>query len=145
MPVLASAVFAIGAGVAMSGAAVVTAQTTAAQAKTEPDSAQTTLSGIYTDAQVTRGEETYYASCVSCHPKGTYAGPAFKTMWGDRPLSDLYDWILNKMPKNDPGTLTPEQSVDVIAYILKENGMPAGKTKMPADEAALKAIRIQLR
>ena len=41
--------------------------------------------------------------------------------------------------------LTPEQSVDVIAYILKENDMPAGKTKLPADEAALKAIRIQLR
>jgi mono/diheme cytochrome c family protein len=103
------------------------------------------LSGIYTDAQITRGEETYYASCVSCHPRGTYAGESFKTTWSDRPLSDLYDWIRNKMPKNDPGTLTPEQSVDVIAYILKENGMPAGKTKMTADEAALKAIRIQLR
>jgi mono/diheme cytochrome c family protein len=141
----AGAAFAIGAGLAMLGGAAVTAQTAAAQAKTEPDAAQTTLSGIYTEAQVTRGEETYYASCVSCHPKGTYAGPSFKTTWGDRPLSDLYDWILNKMPKNDPGTLTPEQSVEVIAYILKENGMPAGKTKMPADEAALKAIRIQLR
>jgi S-disulfanyl-L-cysteine oxidoreductase SoxD len=143
--VLAGAAFAIGAGLAIPGVAAVTAQTAAAQAKTQRDAAQTTLGGIYTEAQVTRGEETYYASCVSCHPKGTYAGPSFKTTWGDRPLSDLYDWILNKMPKNDPGTLTPEQSVDVIAYILKENGMPAGKTKMPADEAALKAIRIQLR
>ena len=142
---LAGAVFAIGAGLAMLGTAAVRAHMTAAQTKTEPDAPQTTLSGIYTEAQVIRGEETYYASCMSCHPKGTYAGPSFKTTWGDRPLSDLYDWILNKMPKNDPGTLTPEQSVDVIAYILKENGMPAGKTKMPADEAALKAIRIQLR
>ena len=142
---LAGTAFAIGAGLAMLGGAAVTAQTAAAPLKTELDAAQTTLSGIYTEVQVTRGEETYYASCVSCHPKGTYAGLSFKTMWGDRPLSDLYDWILNKMPKNDPGTLTPEQSVEVIAYILKENGMPAGKTKMPADEAALKAIRIQLR
>ena len=129
----------------MLAAAAVTAQAPPPQATPKPDAAQTTLSGVYTDVQVARGEETYYASCVSCHPKGTYAGPSFKTTWGDRPLSDLYDWILNKMPKNDPGTLTPEQSVEVIAYILKENGMPAGKTKMPADEAALKAIRIQLR
>jgi mono/diheme cytochrome c family protein len=106
---------------------------------------RTTLSGIYTESQVERGEETYYASCVNCHPRGTYAGQSFKTNWGGRPLFDLYDWVLNKMPKNDPGTLTPEQSVDVIAYILKENGLPAGKTKMPADEDALKAIRIQLR
>jgi len=106
---------------------------------------RTTLSGIYTDLQVARGEETYYASCVNCHPRGTYAGQSFKANWGGRPLSDLYDWVLNRMPKNDPGTLTPEQSVDVIAYILKENSLPAGKTKIPADEAALKAIRIQLR
>jgi mono/diheme cytochrome c family protein len=106
---------------------------------------RTTLSGIYTDLQVARGEETYYASCVNCHPRGTYAGQSFKANWGGRPLSDLYDWVLNRMPKNDPGTLTSEQSVDVIAYILKENGLPAGKTKIPADEAALKAIRIQLR
>ena len=106
---------------------------------------RTTLSGIYTDAQVTRGEETYYGSCVNCHPKGTYAGPRSKPTGAVRPLADLYDWVLNKMPKNDPGTLTPEQSVDVIAYILKENGMPAGKTTIPTDEAALEAIRIQLR
>ena len=103
----------------------------------------TTLSGIYTDEQVARGEETYFGSCVSCHPRGTYSGTLFKANWGGRPLSDLYDWVLNRMPKNDPGTLTPKQSVDVIAYILKENGMPAGKTPIPADFDALRAIRIQ--
>ena len=105
----------------------------------------TTLSGIYTEAQVARGEETYFGSCVSCHPRGTYSGPTFKSNWGGRPLSDLYDWVLNRMPKNDPGTLTPGQSVDVIAYILKENGMPVGKTTIPTDAAVLRTIRIQLR
>ncbi len=107
--------------------------------------ARTTLSGIYTEAQVGRGEETYYNICISCHPKGTYAGPSFKTNWGGRPLSDLFDWVLYKMPKNDPGTLTPEQSVDVIAYILKQNGMPAGKTTIPTDLRTLRSIKIQLR
>jgi len=103
----------------------------------------TTLAGVYTDAQVVRGEETYFASCVSCHPRGTYSGALFKANWAGRPLSDLYDWVLNRMPKNDPGTLTPKQAVDVIAYILKENAMPAGKTPMPPDGEALRAIRIQ--
>jgi mono/diheme cytochrome c family protein len=106
---------------------------------------KTTLSGIYTDAQVAKGEETYYNICISCHPKGTYAGPSFKSNWGGRPLSDLFDWVLNKMPKNDPGTLSPEQSVDVIAYILKQNGMPAGKTTIPTDVRTLRSIKIQLR
>ena len=62
-------------------------------------------------------------------------GRRFKTNWGDRPLSDLCDWISNKMPKNDPGTLTPEQSVEVMAYILQQNKMPAGKTTIPPDES----------
>ena len=59
---LAGAAFSIGAGLVVLGAAAVTTQTTAAQAKPEPDAAQTTLSGIYTEAQVTRGEDTYFAS-----------------------------------------------------------------------------------
>jgi S-disulfanyl-L-cysteine oxidoreductase SoxD len=105
---------------------------------------RTTLSGIYTDAQVMRGEETYYGSCVNCHPKGTYSGSSFKTNWEGKALADLYDWVLNKMPKNDPGTLTPEQSADVIAYILKENGLPSGKTTIPTDAAVLRTIRIEL-
>ena len=106
---------------------------------------KTTLAGVYTAAQAQRGEETYYNSCVNCHPKGTYAGPSFKSNWAGRPLSDLYDWVLTKMPKNDPGTLTPAESVEVIAYILQQNKMPAGKTALPANPPALDAIRIEIR
>jgi len=144
------AAWAVLVGVGLVGIVVdrASAQAGAATAQEKPaaqadPSALTTLSGIYTDAQVVRGEETYFGTCVSCHPRGTYSGTLFKANWGGRPLSDLYDWVLNKMPKNDPGTLTPKQSVDVIAYILKENGMPTGKTSMPADFDALRAIRIQ--
>jgi hypothetical protein len=75
-----------------------------AQAKpgTAKPAPKTTLSGIYTAAQAAKGEDLYYTLCVSCHPKGTYAGPSFKTNWNNRPLWDLWDWISNKMPKNDP-------------------------------------------
>ena len=130
--------FALGAAVVEQSAAQ--AKPTAATAK-----AKTTLAGVYTAAQAQRGEETYYNSCVNCHPKGTYAGPSFKSNWAGRPLSDLYDWVLTKMPKNDPGTLTPAESVEVIAYILQQNKMPAGKTALPANPPALDAIRIEIR
>lgn len=105
----------------------------------------TTMSGIYTTAQAAKGEETYYTLCISCHPKGTYAGAGFKTNWGGKPLSDLYDWVLNKMPKNDPGSLTPAESVEVIAYILQQNKMPAGKTALAPNPNALFRILIQLK
>jgi mono/diheme cytochrome c family protein len=103
------------------------------------------MSGVYTTAQAAKGEETYYGLCINCHPKGTYAGPAFKTNWGGKPLSDLYDWVLNKMPKNDPGSLTPGESVEVIAYILQQNKMPAGKTPLAPNPNALYRIQILLK
>jgi mono/diheme cytochrome c family protein len=103
------------------------------------------MSGIYTAQQAGKGEDLYYSLCVACHPRGTYAGPSFKTNWGGKPLSDLYDWVLTKMPKNDPGALSPVESAQVVAYILQQNNMPAGKTALPADMKALDAIRINLK
>ena len=132
------------AGVLLAGATAVRVSAQAKPTTTKP-SAQTTLSGVYTAAQAARGEEMYYAMCIACHPKGYYTGDSFKKNWGGKPLSDLYDWVLNKMPKNDPGSLTPAESADVVAYILKENKMPAGKTPLPANANPLYRIRIQLK
>jgi mono/diheme cytochrome c family protein len=106
---------------------------------------KTTLAGIYTTAQAKQGEEIYYGMCISCHPKGTYAGAGFKTNWNNRPLWDLWDWISNKMPKNDPGSLEPGQVVQVMAYILQQNKMPAGTAPLPPNEKTLYGIKIQIK
>ena len=103
-----------------------------------------TMSGVFTFAQAARGEETYMTICVACHPAGTYTTAAFKTSWANRPLSDLFSIIKNTMPKVDPGTLTPQETAQVVAYILKSNGVPPGKTELPSELAALKAIRIEM-
>jgi cytochrome c5 len=103
-----------------------------------------TMSGVFTASQAARGEETYMTICVACHPAGTYTTPAFKTSWSNRPLSDLFSIIKNTMPKVDPGTLTLEETAQVIAYILKSNGVPPGKTELPSELAALKTIRIEM-
>ena len=114
-------------------------------AKPASAAAKTTLSGIYTAAQAGKGEDIYFALCVTCHAKGTYAGPSFKTNWNNRPLWDLWDWISNKMPKNDPGSLAPEEVVQVMAYILQQNKMPAGTTPLPPNEKTLYGIKIQIK
>jgi mono/diheme cytochrome c family protein len=103
-----------------------------------------TMTGVFTSAQAARGEETYMTICVACHPAGTYSAPAFKTTWANRPLSDLFSLIKNTMPKVDPGTLSPQEIAQVIAYILKSNGVPPGKSELPSELAALKTIRIEL-
>ena len=107
--------------------------------------AHSTKDGVYTAAQSRAvGEELYMGLCVSCHPIGRCtSGPAFTVRWGGRQLSELYDAIKDKMPKNDPGTLTPEESAQVIAYMLKLNDVAAGKTALEADAEKLKGIRIE--
>ena len=102
-----------------------------------------TMTGVYTNAQAARGEETYMTICVGCHPAGTYAGPAFNTGWGNRPLSDLFSMIKDNMPKVDPGMLSLEETAQVVAYILKSNGVPPGKTELKGDLDTLKTIRIE--
>jgi mono/diheme cytochrome c family protein len=102
-----------------------------------------TMTGVFTAAQAGRGEETYMTICVGCHPAGTYTGQTFNTTWGNRPLSDLFSIIKNTMPKVDPGMLTPQETAQVIAYILKSNGVPPGKAELPPELDTLKTMRIE--
>jgi mono/diheme cytochrome c family protein len=103
----------------------------------------TTMTGVYSAAQATRGEETYMAICVACHPRGTYTTAAFKTAWNGRPLAELFDLVREKMPKSDPGSLTPGEYAQAIAYLLKINDVPAGELELPPDGEALRKIRVE--
>jgi S-disulfanyl-L-cysteine oxidoreductase SoxD len=109
-----------------------------------PQDVKSTMTGVYTAPQATRGEETYMGICVACHPAGTYKTTAFRTAWSGRLLSELFDQVKEKMPKNDPASLTPQEYVQVVAYLLKINGVPAGESELPADSEALKKIRIEM-
>ena len=115
--------------------------TTAAGQAPSTDTVSTS-SGVYTSAQAARGEQTYMSICVSCHPRGTYTAPAFRAKWNGSPLSELYAFVSTMMPQTDPGGLEPEEYAQVIAYLLKINGAPAGRSELPLDVKALREIRI---
>jgi hypothetical protein len=104
----------------------------------------TTMAGIYTAAQADRGEETYMGICVACHPAGTYSTDQFKATWVGRPLSDLFSLISTTMPKSDPASLTPQEYSQLVAYILRINKVPPGKTDLPMDANKLKKIKIEM-
>lgn len=104
----------------------------------------TTSSGVYTAAQAARGEQTYMSICVACHPAGTYAAAAFRAKWNGQLMSDLFSLVSSTMPKEQPGTLDAEEYAQVLAYVLRQNGAPAGKQQLPATVKALKRIRIDM-
>jgi S-disulfanyl-L-cysteine oxidoreductase SoxD len=103
---------------------------------------RSTLAGVYTADQAARGRTVYAGMCQSCHTPASHTGPTFKNSWVGHPLSDLFDFVVERMPKNDPGSLSAEDYADVIAYLLKMNQMPAGKVELPTDTMALRKIRI---
>jgi len=110
---------------------------------------KTTLDGVYSEAQATRGEKVYAASCASCHGDDlsgggqtpALAGKEFNGDWNDLSMGDLFDRTRLSMPADKPGSLTPEQTVDVMAYLLKKGTFPTGLADLPTDTAALKAIK----
>jgi mono/diheme cytochrome c family protein len=109
-----------------------------------PGEQRTSRSGVYTVEQAERGRMTYALSCRSCHTAASHTGVTFAKWWKDRTVADLYGYMSTQMPKNDPGSLNPEQYAEVVAYLLKMNAMPAGTTELLADSSALAQIRIEL-
>jgi mono/diheme cytochrome c family protein len=109
-----------------------------------------TTAGVYSDAQSARGETVSTKSCAVCHGdelKGSDLAPAlqggeFLKNWVGKTAGELCDRIDTTMPANEPGTLTPQQVTDVVAYIFKVNGFPAGAGELPKEKSGLNAVKI---
>lgn len=102
-----------------------------------------TQQGVYTNEQASRGKSVYLGSCKSCHSPQSHTGATFNKFWRNHPLSDLFSFVSTKMPKNDPGSLAPEDVADVVAYLLKMNAMPVGPQELYPDADSLKQFRIE--
>ncbi len=105
----------------------------------------TTLDGVYTKGQAARGKNVYAGTCRSCHAPQSHTGETFETWWRGKQLSELFTFVSTKMPKNDPGSLAPEDVADVVAYLLEMNAMPAGKRELYPDADSLRRYRIELK
>ncbi|MGD0052760.1 MAG: c-type cytochrome [Vulcanimicrobiaceae bacterium] len=106
----------------------------------------------YTLTQAHAGLAVYLANCLQCHGadlQGT-AGPAvagtefLTTAKADSwHLSDLRTTVFENMPFSNPGSLTPRQYANVMAFLLAANCYPAGKTSFPtADSPTFAKIKL---
>lgn len=99
-----------------------------------PAGPRTVWDGVFSQAQLERGEGLYAANCSVCHgaeKRGGggipgVVGPEFRFNWDRRSLSEVLEYIRSTMPPGQAGTLNVEQYVDVLAAILAGNGFPAG-------------------
>jgi mono/diheme cytochrome c family protein len=120
----------------------------AGEAGAQPSTKQaprTTKSGVYSPAQANRGADVYMGMCKNCHTPEFHTAPAFTAKWNGKPLSVLYEYIRDEMPKNEPGSLSEQEYIDVLAYVLKLNHMPSGKAELSPESKKLAAIRVDIR
>lgn len=100
------------------------------------------LAGAFSAAQAARGEEKFKEVCVACHNIDEMAGARFRSSWADQTAGDIFDFLSNAMPQGDPGSLTPEEYRNIIAFFLGRSGYPAGERELPSDKAELSKLRI---
>jgi|GEM_PF-1107821 len=92
-----------------------------------------------------RGREVFTKTCLECHTKSDISGQDFKIKWHTRPVFDLLDVIRTTMPDDKPGSLTPEQYIDVVAYLLRMNGAAFGGAVLVAsDTASLRKWKMEI-
>jgi mono/diheme cytochrome c family protein len=104
--------------------------------------------GVYTDAQAVRGELAFGTHCASCHGAnlgGTgeapaLAGPQFLSDFDGLSVGDLFDRIRTTMPQDNPGSLSRDQLADILAFLLKANGLPSGAKELDRRSEYLRAI-----
>jgi mono/diheme cytochrome c family protein len=111
--------------------------------------AQGAAPAIYTAEQATAGAQVYAAQCGACHGNQlegvagpALKGPGFKAMATAQGLNgeSLLQVVSLSMPQTDPGSLSPEQYAQVVAYMLRENGYPAGSEPLSTTNPHLKEL-----
>lgn len=93
--------------------------------------------GWFTLAQAQQGQKLVYQQCAGCHGanlEGRYgpplSGPRFLSRWGGQTAQQLQQYILERMPLGQAGSLSQGQSLELVAYILHANGYPAGNVEL---------------
>ena len=113
-----------------------------AWAQSAPDSTVAAPAATYTANQARRGQATYQRNCIECHTAAAYTGVAFRRAWAGRSPFEIWELIRTTMPQDNPGRLKPAEYADIVAYMLRLNGYPAGGEELPAEAEQLRSLII---
>ncbi|MDR0780760.1 MAG: cytochrome c, partial [Pseudomonadales bacterium] len=110
-----------------------------------------TRDGVFTSQQAAAGATLYTRSCIECHGatlRGGEAGPAligagFWNKWAGQSTAVLYQITASTMPVNNPGGFTPQQYASLVAFMLQQNGLPAGDKPLSSVTAELASIKLE--
>lgn len=105
--------------------------------------------GVYTAAQADRGRSVVVNHCSECHHEDlsggegpALVGSTFMLKWEMLSVERLFHKIRDTMPEVGSSEVSDAQKLDTVAYILQQNGFPAGSTELTDASGALAEIRM---
>jgi mono/diheme cytochrome c family protein len=134
-------------------AAPVAAPAAAPGAHSATPAAAASADGFYTENQARRGRALFVGNCAHCHTASRPSEADLKTVrgvalgeerrlwslvsetnpqrWGR--VSTLFLKASKAMPADAPRPLPPQDSADIVAYLLQANGLPPGRDPLTPD------------
>lgn len=110
---------------------------------------KSTSSGVYSATQAEQGAKLYADRCAMCHGSRLEGGVEtppltgkFMANWAGSSVGDLTDYVTRAMPQPAPASLSSEDNMKLVAFLLRQNGAPPGRTALADDGATFRYIRI---
>jgi mono/diheme cytochrome c family protein len=114
-----------------------------AGAQTDSAAARSSADAPFTALQAERGAAVYRRACAACHVATYFATPAFRRAWTGRTAWELFELIRTTMPNDNPGRLPRRDYADLVAYLLRLNGMPTGPVELATDPDSLRRVPLE--
>ena len=102
---------------------------------------------FFSSSQVSQGRWEYSQKCAVCHGAQLQGGGApalkgreFVAQWNGKLLKSFYNYVHTNMPLGQGGELNSQEYADIVAYVLAQNGLPAGNEKLTPKSAMDRAL-----
>ncbi len=99
--------------------------------------------GVFSEEQAELGAEAFAQHCARCHGASLGGGmgprlvPLDPGVYRGEPLAKPFAFMRTQMPLDAPGSLEDETYLQILTFILRENGYPTGDEPLSAEDDAL--------
>ena len=116
------------------------------------DGSSTAPPALYTEAQAKIGFAKFIGNCAMCHGAHlegrsgpSLKGPNWANAKANYTVGEVFTVVSQQMPATGPGSLPNDDYVQIMAYLLQQNGYPAGTKPLQFDEAAASNVALLYR